>query len=349
MKKIYLTSLALLFGICLHGQDTVKVKSALSPEQEAETAYNLALEMMSKKDFTTAISYFSKAIGLQPGFDKAFTNRGFAKYESKNYTDALEDFNASLVLKPSADACFGKAESFYHLNKKDSSRTYLDKTLLLDNNYAKGYYLRGQLKFESVEYKEAIADYSKAILAKPDYAYAYNDRGSAKKLVGDEAGAIADYEKALELDQTLFFTYNNLGSVKRNKGDNKGAIESYNKAIGIKPDYYLALNNRGAAKLNLDDIAGSIVDFEAALKIKPDYILAMNNMASVFIKKKEYKTAVEWCNKAVLLDEKAGAAYLNRGIAKQMLKDEEGACADWKKAAELGFAMGKNYSSGLCD
>jgi hypothetical protein len=32
-----------------------------------------------------------------------------------------------------------------------------------------------------------------------------------------------------------------------------------------------------------------------------------------------------------------------------MLKDEEGACADWKKAAALGMAVGKNYSSGLCD
>jgi hypothetical protein len=49
------------------------------------------------------------------------------------------------------------------------------------------------------------------------------------------------------------------------------------------------------------------------------------------------------------VDAKLGAAYLNRGIAKQMLKDEDGACADWKKASELGTSEGKHYSSGFCD
>lgn len=75
----------------------------------------------------------------------------------------------------------------------------------------------------------------------------------------------------------------------------------------------------------------------------------MNNMASACIKKQDYKAAADWCNKAITVDEKVGACYINRGIARQMLKDEEGACADWKQAAKLGMAMGKNYSDGLCD
>ena len=79
------------------------------------------------------------------------------------------------------------------------------------------------------------------------------------------------------------------------------------------------------------------------------YTLAINNMASVYIKKKDYKAATEWANKAIQADAKLGAAYVNRGIAKQMLKDEDGACADWKKAAEFGAAEGKRYTSGFCD
>jgi tetratricopeptide (TPR) repeat protein len=166
---------------------------------------------------------------------------------------------------------------------------------------------------------------------------------------GDEAGAILDYEQALSIDSKLFFAYNSLGSCKRNKGDNAGAIEAYNKAISLKPDYYIALNNRGTAKLNTDDFAGAISDFDAALKQKPNYILAVNNMSSAYIKKKDYKAATEWANKALLIDGKLGSAYLNRGIAKQMLKDEDGACADWKKAAQFGITEGKRYSAGFCD
>ena len=112
---------------------------------------------------------------------------------------------------------------------------------------------------------------------------------------------------------------------------------------------YIAFNNRGSAKLNANDFTGAIADFSLALKYKVDYALAMNNMASVYIKKKDYKAASDWATRAIQADAKCGAAYLNRGIAKQMLRDIDGSCADWKKAAEYGVAEGKNYSYGLCD
>lgn len=349
MNKLFLTIIAFVFCFQLQAQDTVKIKTALTPEQEAENAYNTALEMMGKKEYQPAIENFTKAVTLNPTFEKAFLSRGFAKYETKNNAGAIEDFNLANAIKPSADAYFGKGESFYNLGKKDSSAQNLSKAVVLDDKYAKAFYLRGQIKFENKEYKEAINDYDKAIAAKPDYAYAYNDRGSAKKQLGDEAGAVADYEKAVANDSKLYIAYNNLGSAKRSKGDNAGAIDAYNKAIAAKPDYYLALNNRGAAKLNSGDITGAIGDFNAALKIKGDYVLAMNNLASAYIKKQDFKSAEDWCTKALIVDENAGAVYVNRGIARQMLKDEAGACADWKQAAKLGMNEGKNYSSGLCD
>lgn len=231
MKKFLFLFLTVLTCSQLHSQDTVKVITNLSPEQEAENSYNAALELMSKKEYNGAIDNFTKAIGLNPAFEKAFLNRGFAKYEAKKNEEAIQDFNQSNTLKLSAEAYFGKGECFNVLNKKDSALQNLDKAITLDTKYAKAFYLRGQIKFEAKQYKEAIEDYDKAIAVKPNYAYAYNDRGSAKKQLGDEAGAIADYEKAVEHDNKLYFAYNNLGSARRNKGDNAGAIEAYNKAI----------------------------------------------------------------------------------------------------------------------
>ena len=35
---------------------------------------------------------------------------------------------------------------------------------------------------------------------------------------------------------------------------------------------------------------------------------------------------------------------MNRGIAKELLRDDAGACADWKKAIELGVQTAANYS-----
>jgi len=37
---------------------------------------------------------------------------------------------------------------------------------------------------------------------------------------------------------------------------------------------------------------------------------------------------------------------MNRGNSKEMLRDEAGACSDWKKAADLGVKNAQTFISG---
>ena len=71
MRKTVIVCLSFLY-LNISAQDTVKVKTALTTDQEAENAYNLALEFFSKKDYGMAIENFSKAISFNPNFDKAY-------------------------------------------------------------------------------------------------------------------------------------------------------------------------------------------------------------------------------------------------------------------------------------
>ena len=50
---------------------------------------------------------------------------------------------------------------------------------------------------------------------------------------------------------------------------------------------------------------------------------------------KDYEGAIADYNKAIELDPDDTVAYLNRGFAKENLGDLNGACADWRKAASL--------------
>jgi hypothetical protein len=50
----------------------------------------------------------------------------------------------------------------------------------------------------------------------------------------------------------------------------------------------------------------------------------------------------------VKLDPKNGAAFVNRGNAREMLRDLDGACEDWNTAKELGSETGKTYYAGNC-
>jgi tetratricopeptide (TPR) repeat protein len=108
-------------------------------------------------------------------------------------------------------------------------------------------------------------------------------------------------------------------------------------------------NNRGTAYLENNQLDLAKRDFEEVLKKDPKNAAAYNNLASLELKQKNYQKTREYCTKAIELDPKLGPAYYNRGLALQMLRDEENCCRDWKKAAELGVEAAKHLKMTFCD
>ncbi len=332
-----------------NAQDTVKVNTNLTPDELAQQHYNEGILALNKGEGQVAADLFSKSIELKPDFEKAYYNRCVANTMIRHYPDAMKDINKVLGTSPNnIDARFAKAMVFYGQGQKDSTHRWLDNTLGV-GKHAEAYYYKGIMSYQIGDYDEAIKDYSGAIEAKFDYAYAYNDRASAKRAKNDFAGAILDYEKALAMNPSFVFIYNNLGSAYRLNKQYDKAIEYYTKAMNAKPDYLLALNNRGAAKLEAGRLDEAKKDFEEVLTKDPKNSGAFNNLASVALKQKDYKKAKDMSTKAIELNASNGPAYFNRGIARQMLHEEEGSCADWKKASDLGVSAAKTFMNTDCN
>tara|TARA_B100000427_G_C15194999_1_gene457700 strand:+ start:38 stop:325 length:288 start_codon:yes stop_codon:yes gene_type:complete len=72
--------------------------------------------------------------------------------------------------------------------------------------------------------------------------------------------------------------------------------------------------NRGNAKVGLDNY-GAIADYTKAIELDPNYAVA----------------------------------YSNRGISKENVGDLNGACSDWRKAANLGHTNSKNWIANDCN
>lgn len=347
MRTIYLIAFFIGF-LKFNAQDTIKVAANLTPEEKAQQDYNKGLEAMNAGDYEAAVELFTGSLNNKPDFDKALYNRSIAYTNMRKYNEASADINKVLSVNPkNQEAYFAKAMMFFNQNLKDSTHKALDNCIAIAPHADANYY-KGLLNYQVAEYDEAIKYYSAAIAVKSDYAYAYNDRASSKRAKNDLDGAIADYEKALSLNASLVFINNNLGSAYRQKKDYTKAIECYTKAMEVKPDYLLALNNRGAAKLESGRLEEARKDFELVLTKDPKNSAAFNNLASVAIKQKEYKKAEDMATKAIELNAKNGPAYYNRGIARQMLRNEAGSCSDWNKASELGVSAAKSFVSTDC-
>jgi tetratricopeptide (TPR) repeat protein len=144
------------------------------------------------------------------------------------------------------------------------------------------------------------------------------------------------------------------GFAKYDIKDYTGAIADFNKVIELDTANILAYCCRGNAKARLSDYRGAILDFSKAIELDPN--CASEYCASAYCGRSsakcglsDYTGAISDCNKIIKLYPKNNLAYFNRGNAKHLQGDEEGACLDWSKAGELGDNKAYDYIKQYCN
>lgn len=131
-----------------------------------EEAYNHAAELIKQKRYEDAIPFLDHAIELNPSFAEAYYQRAYAYHELGNLDRALQDYNRTIELAPTADA----------------------------------YLQRGAIFGNSRQYQKAIADYDAAIRISPDLTLAYSNRCRNHALLFQHQKAAADAVTYLEKD-----------------------------------------------------------------------------------------------------------------------------------------------------
>jgi tetratricopeptide (TPR) repeat protein len=181
-----------------------------------------------------ALTYFDKAIKVNPRYYAAYCNRGVAYNVLGNYKKAIADF---------------------------------DRAIEIDPTFAAAYYNRGVAYDVLGSYKQAIADFNRTIEIDPTFAETYNNRGGAYVNIGNYKQAIADFDKAIEIDPTYVEAYYNRGIAYNSLGNYNQAIEDYDSAIEINPKYAEAFYNRGIAYNSLGNHNQAIEDFRIASRL----------------------------------------------------------------------------------
>ena len=153
--------------------------------------FNLGIQSTNIKDYKTAEYYFTKIIELNPNNNRAYYNRGLARYYSANSKRADKEEYNELI--------------------KEAIEDY-NKAIKLNTNISEAYNNRGNAKFSSTDIKEknseeynelikeAIEDYNKAIRLNPNFSEPYYNRGFAKLKLEKIDDAVKDFIKVYELD-----------------------------------------------------------------------------------------------------------------------------------------------------
>ena len=159
MKRMFYITLVTAFML---------LTASMAWAESANSFFNQGFAMHLRGDLTTAVKWYSKAIGENPSFSMAYQMRGIAQQQLKKYSQAIDDFSMLIhVGEPSFKSI--------------------------------GYYNRGVVKNMTGDFAGAIPDFSQSIELDKRMASAFFHRGIAKSKTGDVAGRMADFREAARL------------------------------------------------------------------------------------------------------------------------------------------------------
>lgn len=338
LVKNGLFALAMTFGVFT----SVQAQSdSISPQ--AQEVYNEGVSAFEQAKWTEAERFFSQAIQFSPGFTKAYQNRAFTYLELKKEEEAKGDFTTWARLDPQAHVALFELGILSEKAKQLSEASSYYQQALSLSPLPKYAYQLGVTQFAQKHFEDAVTAFTTCIAQDPRHVFAYHDRGSAYRELGKWTEAISDYQQAAELDPSFALAWSNLGTTYRKKGDVKAAVSAYQKATQLATNNPIFWNNLGFAQSEINELDAAVKSFQKAMQVDANYAFAYANLAGVLIKQQKYKEAISACDQAIQLDGEIGSAWYNRGVAKEMLRDQVGACADWERAAELGVATAQTY------
>jgi len=216
---------------------------------------------------------------VNPEYDSAHNNLGFAYLLKGDYPKAIEQFREAITIN--------SGNFIYYANLGDAHRA---------------------LK----EYDEAIHNYTKALDINPEDDISYNGLGICFSSKEKYSKAIQQYQKAVAI-YPLPVYYANMGDVYRILKNWDEAIKQYDlavkKASEISPsavtfrrELGLAYNDRGVKYYEMGEVDRAIEDYSRAVEYIPEDPTVHHNLYLAHNEKGMYKEAEESLLKAIMYE-----------------------------------------------
>lgn len=205
---------------------------------KASALTNLGRAHALSGDPVTAISWYRKALALDPLSPATHINIGLALKQTGDLQKAIQHFQTAIQLDPRSVSAYNNLGLVLDTlgNKEKALQAFLD-ALKLNPNSPEIHYNLANVLLGQGNLPKAIAHYHFALSAKPNYPEAHGNLGTALLNAGMAAEAIPHLERALLTFPENADIHFLLGVALNETGRHAEALPAFAKALSLDPGH----------------------------------------------------------------------------------------------------------------
>ena len=229
---------------------------------------------------------FLAALGLEPGFDYASTDRAPDAEDSAHSASLL--FNLGVVLE--------NQERYEEAMERYRSCLARNPAYIVARvNLARLLRLTGRPK-------EAAEEYAQVLAVWPDHLNSAIGLGESLRELSLLPQAEAAFRLATEIDADSPAAWNGLGAVLRLAGNHREAELAFLRTLELDPDNLPVRSNLGMAIFFQGRLDEAETEFRAMLELRPDDPGAMNGMGAISVERNELDAALDWFSRVLAVE-----------------------------------------------
>jgi tetratricopeptide (TPR) repeat protein len=303
--------------------------------QNAKQYLKVGDEFLENRKFQDAIDQFTKAIDLDPDFDKAYISRAKAYENINEFDKAVEDYNTLSIFDEGNEEYYYRSAKMYFLLKEyDKSLTKVNLALDKKRIYPEAQQLKVNNLIELKKYNEAL-EIAKEALKYRESDINFFNYAKINELVGLYDEAADGYDKAIKKNKSFLDAYSALANLQRERKNLSEAMKTINEAIEINQNYAEGYRVRSLIYADQLKYSEAINDVSTILLMQPDNVDMYFQRAKFYQGYAQHMNAVTDFSKVIALDPKNAAAYYNRATSYEQIMRYDDAIKDYKKLAEV--------------
>lgn len=267
---------------------------AVKYDPKSENSWNsIGLSYLEMDEFEKATKAFEKALALNKTSTMLLNNVSMALLYSGRSKEAMEKINLALNIEPRNPYLIQKRAIINHHNGKlKEALADMNKVIQLRQEACgEDYSARASLYVDLKNYDAAISDAKKSLQLKKDYTQAYYNLAHAQYFKGDYKDAIANCTKAIEHDETTSsaiklrgLCYQAIGEDEKALNDFERFTAAFHDAESYKARAQIAAK-QGYFEQAADDLS-AVMPFSTSMKANPKEYNRLLNLYNRMISSK---------------------------------------------------------------